>query len=104
MAFNRIRRTFQYEPEVPDSYTEQGVEKGAKVEDGTIVQPDMVRIVRETRGMPLDEVFVWLNDYRMEFKPLPYIIDTDSGDEVARMKSMRPQFFVLARKVNTKSY
>ena len=41
MAFDRIRRTFQYEPEVPDSYTEQGVEKGAKVEDGTIVQPDM---------------------------------------------------------------
>lgn len=100
MAFNRIRRTFQYEPEVPDSYTEQGVEKGAKVEDGTIVQPDMVRIVRETRGMPLDEVFVWLNDHRMEFNPLPYIIDTDSGDEVARMKSMRPQFIVQKRSLN----
>ena len=100
MAFNRIKRTFQYEPEVPDSYTEQGVEKGAKVEDGTIVQPDMVRIVRETRGMPLDEVFVWLNDHRTEFSPLPYIIDTDSGDEVARMKPMRPQFIVQKRSLN----
>ena len=100
MAFNRIKRTFQYEPEVPDSYTEQGVEKGAKVEDGTIVQPDMVRIVRETRGMPLDEVFVWLNDHRMKFKPLPYIIDTDSGDEVTKMKSMHPQFIVQKRSLN----
>lgn len=100
MAFNRIKRTFQYEPEVPDSYTEQGVEKGAKVEDGTIVQPDMVRIVRETRGMTLDEVFGWLNAHRTEFSPLPYIIDTDSGDEVARMKSMRPQFIVQKRSLN----
>lgn len=100
MAFNRIRRTFQYEPEVPDSYTEQGVEKGAKVEDGTIDQPDMVRIVGETRGMTLDEVFVWLNDHRMECCPLPYIIDTDSGDEVARMKPMRPQFIVQKRSLN----
>lgn len=100
MAFNRIKRTFQYEPEVPDSYTEQGVEKGARVEDGIIDQPDMVRIVGETRGMTLDEVFTWLNDHRMEFKPLPYIIDTDSGDEVARMKSMRPQFIVQKRSLN----
>ena len=104
MAFKRIRRTFQYEPEVPDDYTEHGVEKGAKAEDGKIDSPDMVRIVSETRGMTLDEVFVWLNDHRAEFSPLPYIIDTDSGEEVEKMKSMRPQFFVLARKVNTKSY
>jgi len=100
MAFNKIKRTFQYEPEVPDNYTEHGVEKGAKVEDGKIDSPDMVRIVSETRGMALDEVFVWLNDHRTEFKPLPYIVDTDSGDEVAKMKSMRPQFIVQKRSLN----
>ena len=100
MTFKRLRRTFQYEPDIPDSYTEKGVEKGAKMEDGTIVQPDMVRIVGETRGMTLDEVFVWLNDHRMEFSPLPYIIDTDSGDEVAKMKSMHPQFIVQKRSLN----
>lgn len=100
MTFNRIKRTFQYEPEVPDDYTEHGVEKGAKAEDGKIDSPDMVRIVSETRGMTLDEVFVWLNDHRTEFKPLPYIVDTDCGDEVAKMKSMRPQFIVQKRSLN----
>lgn len=100
MAFNRIKRTFQYEPEMPDDYTEHGVEKGAKVEDGKIDSPDMVRIVTETRGMTLDEVFDWLKDHRTEFKPLPYIVDTDCGDEVARMKLMRPQLIVQKRSLN----
>ena len=66
MAFKRIRRTFQYEPDIPDDYTEHGVEKGAKAEDGKIDSPDMVRIVSETRGMTLDEVFVWLSDHDMQ--------------------------------------
>ena len=85
---------------MPDDYTEHGVEKGAKAEDGKIDSPDMVRIVSETRGMTLDEVFSWLNDHRTEFKPLPYIVDTDNGDEVAKMKSMRPQFIVQKRSLN----
>lgn len=100
MTFKRIKRTFQYEPDVPDTYTEHGVEKGAKAEDGKIDSPDMVRIVSETRGMTQDEVFAWLNDHRIEFKPLPYIVDTDSGDEVAKMKSMRPQLIVQKRSLN----
>ena len=32
MIFKRLRLTFQYEPEMPDDYTEHGVEKGAKAE------------------------------------------------------------------------
>ena len=104
MTFQRIKRTIQYEPEVPDDYTEHGVEKGAKAEDGKIDSPDMVRIVSETHGMTLDEVFVWLNDHRTEFKPLPYIVDTDSGDEVAKMKSVRPQFIVQKRSLNLIRY
>lgn len=91
---------FQYEPEVPDDYTEEGVEKGAKVEDGKVDQPDMVRIVSETRDMTLDEVFDWITEHRQEFNPQPRVIDTDNGDEVADMKAMKPQFFVLKRSLN----
>ena len=100
MTFKRLRHPFQYEPDIPDSYSEQGVEKGAKAEDGKIDMPDMVRIVNETRGMTLDEVFTWLKVHRTELTPQPYIFDTDEGSEADSIKSMRSQFLVQKRSLN----
>lgn len=95
-----LKLSYQYEPDIPEGYTEEGVEKGAKVEDGKVESPDMVRIVNETRDLTLNEVVEWLSLHQQEFNPQPIVIDTDSGDEVADMKPMKPRFFVIKRSLN----
>ena len=100
MTIDKIRRTFLHEPDIPDNYTEHGIEKGAKAEDGIIDSPDIVRLVSETREMKLDEMFVWMNEHRSEFSPMPYIIDTDNGEDVLKMNTLRPHFIVLKRALN----
>lgn len=100
MKLKRIKITFQYEPEIPDNYTEHGVEKGAKLSNGGVSNPDVERIFEETKPLPLMEALSWLDAHKQEFSRQTLIIDTDNGDEVAKMKDIKPQFIVEKRALN----
>ena len=99
MKFLKI--PFQYEPEVPDDYTEEGVEKGAKISDGGVDNPDVLRIVKETEALPLAEALDWMEAHRREFHYTTALIDTDDGNEIAaKYGKTRTRVFVQKRSLN----
>ena len=99
MKFLKI--PFQYEPEVPDDYTEEGVEKGAKISDGGVDTPDVLRIVKETEALPLAEALDWMEAHRREFHYTTALIDTDDGNEIAaKYGKTRTRVFVQKRSLN----
>lgn len=101
MRFKRLRRTFQYEPDIPDGYTEQGVEKGAKISDGKVDNPDVLRILEATEPLALDEALVWMDSHKREFHYTTCIIDTDDGNEIAnKYGTTKPKVFLQKRPLN----
>jgi len=100
MAFCRIKRTFQYEPEVPDDYTEHGVEKGAKMEDSHVTHPDVLRILETTKPLPLQEALAWLDDHVKDFGFSTVIVNTDDGKALTLYASRKPTLFIQKRSLN----
>ena len=100
--FKRFRYTFQYEPEIPDSYTENGVEKGAKLSDGRVNNPDVLRILEATKSLTLSETLEWLEAHKREYHPKTVLLDTDDGDEFVRCyKALQLRAVVLKRSICT---
>ena len=100
MTINRLRHPFQHDPFIPDDYTEQGVEKGAKYSDGRVDNPDVLRILEETEALPLDEVVTWLDVHRDELDPTTLIVDTDDGHALADYSALHPKVFIEKRSLN----
>ena len=99
--FKRLRYTFQYEPEIPDTYTEEGAEKGAKLSDGSVGNPDVKRIVMATKDLTLGEALDFLEMHKQTFHPKTVLLDTDNGDEIAeRYGALRPRVIIQKRSLN----
>jgi hypothetical protein len=101
MFFRRQKLPFLYESEIPMDYTEQGVEKGAKVTDGNVDNPDVLRIYEATKNLSLEEACVWLDRHQSEFDPTTIIVDTDNGDDLTRFYlKIHPKVFIEKRSLN----
>ena len=100
MAFNRLRHTFQYEPSIPDDYTEEGVEKGAKIVDQEIRYRDVLRIHEATRTLCLADALAWLDAHGEELAETTVIVDTDDGNNLVTYRERKPQMFVEKRSLN----
>ena len=99
--FKRLKLPFLYEPEIPVDYTEKGVERGAKVTDGNVDNPDVLRIYEATKDLSLEEAYTWLDKHQQEFNPTTIIIDIDEGDELAQLyQATHPKVFVEKRSLN----
>lgn len=100
MTFNLLKRIYLHEPVIPNDYTEQGVEKGAKIGDGNVDNPDMLRIFKATQSLGVEETLLWLDEHRRELNATALIMDTDRGDEIIGYKAFRPKVLVLKRALN----
>ena len=83
-----------------DNYSERGIEKGAHVVGRELVNSDMARIFEATKPMGLNEVLAWLDEHSSEFDKSTVIVDTDDGDNLARLKEVKPQVIVEKRALN----
>lgn len=100
MWFKCLRLPFQYEPEIPDDYTERGVEKGAKMKDCNVTHPDVLRILAETKLLKLDEALAWLDAHQKEFAFSTVFVDTDDGLKLSVYAERKPKLFVEKRSLN----
>ena len=101
MSLKRLRYPFLYEPEIPEDYSERGVENGAKLNNGQVDTPDVLYIVEATKPLSLDEAFAWMEKHHGEFQPSTVIIDTDKGDElVEKYKETHPKLFIQTKSLN----
>ena len=96
-----MKLPFLYEPDIPDGYTEQGVEKGAKVTDGKVDNEDVLRIYKATKDLSLLEACAWLDEHQQELRPTTVVIDSDDGNEIAtKYGNVHPKVFVQKRSLH----
>ena len=100
MWFKSLHLPFQYEPEIPDDYTERGVEKGAKMQDSNVTHPDVLRILTETKPLKLVDALFWIDAHQKEFAFSTVIVDTDDGKKLSVYSDRRPKLFVEKRSLN----
>ena len=101
MFFKRQKLPFLCEPDIPADYTEQGVEYGAKVTDGKVDNPDVLRIYEATKDMSFEETCIWLDGHKQELDPTTIIIDTDKGDELTQLnQETHPKVIIENRSLN----
>ena len=100
MRFMNLRGPYFYEPDIPDDYTEKGVEKGAKLSEGKVTHPDVLRILAETRPLPLQDALSWIDQHQQEFDFSTVIVDTDDGKRLELYAKRKPKLFVEKRSLN----
>ena len=62
--------TLQYEEQfIPENYSEQGVDTGAKLEDELIGNVDVQHIHAATKDLSVEETNAWLEEHLHEFDP-----------------------------------
>ena len=100
-GLKKLRRTFQWEPDIPSDYTEEGVEKGAKLSDGLIDNPDLRLFFDATHEMSLDDTLRWVKEHRREMSERVTAIDTDRGSDIEALKDCRLNLLIHERSLNT---
>lgn len=101
IGLKKLRRTFQWEPDIPSDYTEEGVEKGAKLSDGLIDNPDLRLFFDATHEMSLDDTLRWVKEHRGEMSERVTVIDTDCGSDIEALKDCRLNLLIHERSLNT---
>lgn len=91
---------FIQDVEIPENYSEHGVEKGAKILDYNIDDFDVLKIFKATKQMNLEDSITWLRKHENEFNPDTVIIDTDCGDSLFQYRERHPRVFVSMRYLN----
>ena len=87
--------TLQYEEQfIPENYSEQGVETGAKLEQHFTVNQDLRTIFDATREMTLNEINDWLDSHMEQFDDSTFIVNTDSGESLDGLKPHKPELIV----------
>ena len=87
--------TLQYEEQfIPENYSEQGVETGAKLEQHFTVNRDLKTIFDATREMNLNEINDWLDSHMEQFDDSTFIVNTDSGASLDGLKPHKPELIV----------
>lgn len=84
----------QHEEEFVQSYSERGVETGAKLEEQLIANPDLERIHSRTKAMGLKEILAWLDKHHDEFDESTFIVNTDDGDALDALKNHHPRLII----------
>ena len=87
--------SLQYEEQfIPENYSEQGVETGAKLEHHFTVNQDLKTIFDATREMNLNEINDWLDKHMEQFDDSTFIVNTDSGASLDGLKPHKPELIV----------
>ena len=100
MRLKSLRIPVIHEPNIPNDYTEHGVEKGAKVSGKEIEDEDMSRIFTSTMSFSLKECFEWMEGHKKEFMPSTIIVDSDDGNEILSYKNIHPKVIIQKKPLN----
>ena len=87
--------TLQHEEQfIPENYSEQGVDTGAKLEDELIGNVDVQHIHAATKDLNLDDTNAWLEEHLHEFDPNTYLVNTDDGKAFDAIKGKHPRIII----------
>ena len=79
---------------IPENYSEQGVESGAKLEQHLTNNRDLKTIFDATKEMSLAETKSWLDSHMEQFEDSTFVVDTDSGTSLDGLKPHKPELII----------
>ena len=87
--------TLQHEEQfIPENYSEQGVDSGAKLEENLIAHPDIQRIHAVVQDMGVDQINAWLESHREELDERTFLVNTDDGKVFDSLKGHKAELIV----------
>ena len=89
----------QYEPDL-ESYTEPGAASGAKLDIGSVENPDVVRVFEASHNLDRSQLWPWIQRNKGSFSPSTVFVDTADGIELDAYRPRNPQFIYSHRKLN----
>jgi lipopolysaccharide/colanic/teichoic acid biosynthesis glycosyltransferase len=95
------RVTLQYEEQfIPENYSEQGVETGAKFERHLATNHDLKTIFRATKYMDVNGIEEWLDAHMEQFDDSTFIVNTDEGASLDGLKPHHPELIINKMPLN----
>ena len=79
---------------IPENYSEQGVESGAKLEQHLTANRDLKTIFDATKDLNMKETRAWLDRHMSEFDESTFVVDTDSGESLDGLKPHNPELII----------
>ena len=79
---------------IPENYSEQGVESGAKLEQHLTVNRDLKTIFNATKKLSLGETKSWLDSHMEQFDDSTFVVNTDSGASLDGLKPHKPELII----------
>ena len=93
--------TLQYEEQfIPENYSEQGVETGAKFERHLATNQDLKTIFKATKYLDVNGIEEWLDDHMEQFEDSTFIVNTDEGAALEGLKPHHPELIINKMALN----
>ena len=93
--------TLQYEEQfIPENYSEQGVETGAKFERHLATNQDLKTIFKATKYLDVNGIEEWLDAHMEQFDDSTFIVNTDEGAALEGLKPHHPELIINKMALN----
>lgn len=85
---------------IPKNYSEEGVDRGAKLENQIAGNPDLQKVHYACLHMRPKEFSAWLDAEAPNFSASTYLFDTDDGNALEALRGKHPVMIVNKRALN----
>lgn len=93
--------TLQHEEQfIPENYSEQGVESGAKFERNLATNHDLKTIFKATQYLDVNGIEKWLDAHMEKFDDSTFIVNTDEGAALEGLKPHHPELIINKMALN----
>ena len=88
--------TLRYDDEqfIPQNWTEDGVDSGAKLEDHFIANQDLKTIFEATLDLGLNDFLAWLDNHSQGLDDSTFVVNTDDGNALDDLRRHEPQLII----------
>ena len=91
----------QYEEQyIPKDYSEEGADRGAKLENQIAGNVDLQRVHNACQRMSPQEYSAWIDEQAPNFSPSTYVFDTDDGKALDSLRGKHPELIINKRALN----
>ena len=85
---------------IPDDYTENGVERGAKLRDHLTANRDLDALFEAANTLKLNSLYYWIEDKQEAFEDSTFIVNTDDGRALDALRGHNPELIVNLMSLN----
>ena len=85
---------------IPENYSEEGVQSGAKLEHHIASSRDLYTIFKATLDLGLNDFLKWLDDHSQGLDDSTFVVNTDDGNALDDLRRHDPQIIINRMSLN----